>query len=908
MDCFTMDEQTIFNDALEKRDRRERAAYLAEACGRDEVLRQKVEVLLALHEQAGDFLEHSPIQQAALDSTADYDKAPSGSGVPTDLSLSFLRPSEKANCLGMLGPYEITGIIGRGAMGVVLKARDTKLNRTVAVKVLAPELADNPRARKRFPREAQSAAAVVHPHVVTIHAVGEEKNLPYLVMECVDGVSLHDKIHTEGPLELKEILRIGSEIADGLAAAHRQGLIHRDIKPANILLENGVQRVKLTDFGLARAEDDLSLTLPHEVPGTPMFMSPEQANCEHIDHRTDLFSLGSVLYTMCTGRQPFPADSAFAVMRRVCDSTPRPIRELNPDIPEWLIEIIDRLMHKNADDRFQTAQEVSDLLRQNLDELLYRVRSQCNRPAPLVPGVPSHPRPIRKSGSTIPEIPFSTSCADRLSIASSGAKSMPASLDQFLRELRLLHRGSVRELVSRLTTEKGPPDVARVAHELVRNKVLTPYQAAALYQGKGKGLLVGPYEVLDRIGTGGMGMVFKAVHREYRAVVALKVLPPSFSRKNWTVVNRFRREAESLARIHHPNIVRCFEHVKEVDGVYYLVMEYVNGRDLKFLVEKQGVFPVEQALDCLLQTAKGLQSAHSLEIIHRDIKPANLMLDRTDTIRILDFGLARVTLSDPWLPDEGDSTASRAIMGTIPYMSPEQATNSKKADARSDIYSLGCTLHFLLTGRPPYSGGTWSEMYLAHRQAPIPSLRADRRSVPDYLDALFIRMLAKDPADRPPTMASVIASIELALDKSRARPNSSQTIPIILPDDPTPSEFEPTFSLDDLKIECPAKSRRKRFYYTGPRLRPPVDWDYTLLAKYLLLTGALIVMLIVLIELLLFNARGAEPVTAATEDQPFACVRFPSRRSLIPRPAAGATGTLSCGISPSAGAVNGQNI
>jgi serine/threonine protein kinase len=901
MDRLAMDEETIFNDALEKRDPGERAAYLAEACGGDEALRRRVEALLALHDEAGDFLENSPIHRAAAAAVAED---PPRSVAPAELLLSFLCPGGDANRLGMLGPYEITGIIGRGAMGVVLKAHDTKLKRTVALKVLAPDLAANPAARKRFPREAQAAAAVVHPHVITIHDVDEEKDLPYLVMECVDGVSLQSKINSEGPLELKEILRIGSQIADGLAAAHRQGLIHRDIKPANILLEEGVQRVKITDFGLARAVDDLSITRTGEVAGTPQYMSPEQAKGEHIDHRTDLFSLGGVLYAMCTGRPPFLADSTIAVMRRVCDDAPRPIRELNPDIPEWLIQIIDGLLRKDPDERYRTAQEVSDLLRHHFDELQYRGRSPSNGTELHVPGAPGYPGAMRQPGRATPEIPLSTSREVGSTNAPSGAKPAPATLDQFLSELRLVHRGSFSELVGRLSTEEGPPDVARVADELVRIQVLTPYQAAALHRGDGKGLLVGPYVVLDRIGPGGAGMAFKAVHREHRAVVALKVLPPSFDRGNRAVVERFRREAESLARIHHPNIARCFGHVKGADGVSYLVTEYVEGRDLEFLVEKMGVFPVGQAIECLLQAARGLQSAHSLQIIHRDVKPANVMLDRTNTARILDFGLARIILPDPWGHDKDDIAATQAIMGTIPYMSPEQANDPMRADARSDIYSLGCTLHFLLTGRPPYAGRTWSEMYLAHRQAPIPSLKAACPSAPDYLDDLFVRMLAKDPADRPRTMASVIASIELALAELRAKPPSLQTIPVRCPDEP---DLEPTVNLDDPEIEHPAKLRPKEIYYTGRRLRPPDGpWDFTPLAKYLLLAGALVVALIILVELLLLNARGAEPVTPASEDLAFVGARFPPRRSLIPRPAARSIGTLSGWISTSAGAGNGR--
>jgi serine/threonine protein kinase len=410
-----------------------------------------------------------------------------------------------------------------------------------------------------------------------------------------------------------------------------------------------------------------------------------------------------------------------------------------------------------------------------------------------------------------------------------------------------VHRDHFQEIIGRLSTESGPPDVARIAHELVRSSILTAYQAAAIYQGKGNGLLIGPYLVLDKLGAGGMGMVFKAIHRDHGWVAALKLLPPSYSRRSRAIVERFRREAEALAKIQHPNIVCNIEGIKEVDGVYFLVMEYVEGRDLKFLVEKVGVLPVSQAIDCLIQTANGLQSAHSLGIIHRNIKPANLMLDGRGTIRILDFGLARVTLPDSWIDVENDETSTGLIMGTIPYMSPEQADDSERADARSDIYSLGCTLYFLLAGRPPYTGRTWSEVFLAHRQSPIPSLKAARPSVPGHLEELFTRMLAKEPTNRPPTMASVIASIELAMAEARARPASSHSIPVRLPDEP---DADPMFSLDDLEVELPAGIGPDSDYYVGKRIRPPDGpWDFRPMVGYLLLTLVTIAAFIAILEL-----------------------------------------------------------
>jgi eukaryotic-like serine/threonine-protein kinase len=278
------------------------------------------------------------------------------------LPLDFLDHADDPAHLGRLGPFAITAVLGRGGMGIVFQGIDTGLNRPVAIKVLAPYFASSGAARKRFAREAQAAAAVVHEHVVAIHGVDTWKGLPYLVMSFVNGRSLQERLDAEGPLGVREILRIAMQTASGLAAAHAQGLVHRDVKPANILLENGVERVKLTDFGLARAVDDASLTQSGVIAGTPQYMAPEQAAGEAVDHRADLFSLGSVLYAMCTGHPPFRADSAMAVLRRVCDERPRPVRSLNPDVPIWLAGVIDKLLAKKQADRFQSAKEVAELL------------------------------------------------------------------------------------------------------------------------------------------------------------------------------------------------------------------------------------------------------------------------------------------------------------------------------------------------------------------------------------------------------------------------------------------------------------------------------------------------------------------------------------------------------------------
>jgi uncharacterized protein (TIGR03067 family) len=307
-----------------------------------------------------------------------------GGEVEAEVRLDFLSPADKPGLLGRLGPYDITQVIGRGGMGIVLKAIDPGLERVVAIKVLAPTLATNAVARRRFKREAQAAAAISHDHVVTIHAVDEANGLPYLVMQYIDGMSLQDRIDRVGALELKEILRIGAQAASGLAAAHAQGLIHRDIKPANILLENGVQRVKITDFGLARAIDDASVTQSGFVAGTPQYMAPEQARGEPVDHRADLFSLGSVLYAMCTGRPPFNGTTTLSVLRRVSDDLPRPVAEINPAIPDWLVAVVARLHAKEPADRYQSAGEVAG----ELERYLARVQQAGWTPPPVPAPVP----------------------------------------------------------------------------------------------------------------------------------------------------------------------------------------------------------------------------------------------------------------------------------------------------------------------------------------------------------------------------------------------------------------------------------------------------------------------------------------------------------------------------------------
>lgn len=287
------------------------------------------------------------------------------------VSLDFLAPPSHPEMLGRIGRYEVERMIGSGGMGIVLKGFDTELHRVVAIKVLKPHLAHNGAARHRFAREAQSAAAVVHEHVIPIHDVQSDGEMPFLVMQYVPGQSLQARVDERGPLDPKEVLRIARQAAAGLAAAHAQGLVHRDVKPANILLEESVERVLISDFGLARTVDDATLTRTGIVAGTPHYMSPEQASGQPVDHRSDLFSLGSVLYFMCTGRPPFRAEHAMAILNRICHDTHRPVDEINPEIPAELAEAIDQLLAKSPADRFRNARDVE----QRFEGILSRLQN-----------------------------------------------------------------------------------------------------------------------------------------------------------------------------------------------------------------------------------------------------------------------------------------------------------------------------------------------------------------------------------------------------------------------------------------------------------------------------------------------------------------------------------------------------
>ena len=296
--------------------------------------------------------------------------------------------------LGRLGRYDVEGVIGSGGMGVVLRGFDRELHRPVAIKMILPRLSKNGTAKQRFGREARAAATVLHPNVIGIHDIGETEGVPWLVMPLIAGPTLRTLVEHNGALPERDIVRIGVQIASGLAAAHSQGLVHRDVKPENILVDNQINRVVITDFGLARRETDEAMTQTGFLAGSVNYMSPEQSRGGDLDSRSDLFSLGGLLFFLATGEAPFRSSSPMGVIHSISNDSHIKVQSLNSEISTTLANVVDRLLEKKPESRFQSATELESFL----NDYLVHLHQPLQADVPKLPEL-RHPEPNRETSN-----------------------------------------------------------------------------------------------------------------------------------------------------------------------------------------------------------------------------------------------------------------------------------------------------------------------------------------------------------------------------------------------------------------------------------------------------------------------------------------------------------------------------
>jgi serine/threonine protein kinase len=355
------------------------------------------------------------------------------------------------------------------------------------------------------------------------------------------------------------------------------------------------------------------------------------------------------------------------------------------------------------------------------------------------------------------------------------------STDQFLdvlRKSKLLDEKQLQGFLESSSTTL-PAASRELAQQMIRHGLLTHFQAMQLMLGKWKGFLLagGKYRLLEKLGAGGMGQVVLCEHVRMKRLVALKVLPTDRLKDDQSALERFDREARASAALDHPNIVRA--HDMDTDGkLHFLVMEFVDGSSLQDIVKKHGPFEIHRACNYIAQAAEGLQHAHEAGWVHRDIKPGNLLVDRAGTVKILDMGLARL------FTDDSDNLTRKyeknAVLGTADYLAPEQATNSSDVDIRADIYSLGATFYFLLTGRGPFDQGTVTQKLIWHQTKPPDSIRSLRPDVPKELEAVINKMMAKKPVHRYQEPAAIVEALR-PWTQHRIEPPAEEEMPRLCP-------------------------------------------------------------------------------------------------------------------------------
>jgi serine/threonine protein kinase len=626
---------------------------------------------------------------------------------------AFLAPAQAPDELGRMGCYRVLKVLGAGGMGVVFLAEDLVLNRPVAIKAMLPAVASKPINRQRFLREAQAMAKVKNEHVITIYQVGVDRGVPYLAMEFLEGEPLDHRLCRENRLPFMDAVRIGRQTAEGLASAHERGLIHRDIKPGNLWLVKPRGRVVILDFGLARAADeDNSLTRTGIILGTPSYMSPEQARSQPLDPRSDLFSLGVVLYRMVAGRLPFTGPDAFAVLAALALEEPRAVWEVNPDVPWPLAKLIMQLMAKNPDERPTTAHEVAHALAAVEDELR-------NPPELFTPA-----RPVA-AARTAPAAPSSLDLAQVDLAADDDAVEVD--------DLEILPDDAALGIPAPLLSPKR-------LHELT-------------------GHCLGAYEIGPVVGQGHHGVVFRARDARTSQVVALKVLFPDFP-DNDAETQQFTRAMSTALALSHPNLVALYAAGKT--GPYcWMAQQYVEGKSLAQIIQELDHAPRiswQLGLRVTYHIARALEFTRPHKLIHGNITPKNILIRASDQAAFLNDLRLLKALKDSKLQE---SVLDQKLIAERTFLAPELADGGKSyVDFLCDLYSLGAIVYHVVTGQPIFESKTLEEALAAIRTRTPVRPRKHQKAIPRDFEVVIMRLLAKHQEDRYQSPAEVLADLD----------------------------------------------------------------------------------------------------------------------------------------------------
>jgi len=627
---------------------------------------------------------------------------------------SFLAPPQKPDELGRLGSYRILKVLGAGGMGVVFHAEDLILKRPVAIKAMLPGVAAKSINRQRFLREAQAMAAVKNEHVITIYQVGVDRGVPYLAMEFLEGEPLDLRLIRETRLPSADVVRIGRETAEGLAAAHQSGLglIHRDIKPGNLWLVKPRGRVVILDFGLARvAEEDESLTRTGIILGTPAYMSPEQARSKPLDPRSDLFSLGVVLYRMVTGHLPFNGPDAFAVLAALTLEDPKPVWELNPDVPYPLAKLIAQLMSKDPDERPGSAAELA--------QALVAVEGEMRN---LTDFLATAPPPIKKAQPT-------------------------GFMDLDLRRTDL---DTVEDAVEVTDLEILPDDP-------IQEKEVPLLSFERMNELTGHTL--GDYQIGPVIGHGHHGVVFRARNAKTGQKTALKVLSADFP-QNEAEFQQFTKTMATALALQHPNLVPLYAAGKS--GPYcWMAQEFIDGKSLaQILQELENSHKISWHLGLRVAAhiTHALDFTRQHRLIHGNVTPKNILVRGSDQAVLLNDLRLLKALKGSRLQY---SVMEEKLNDERTYLAPEQVDGAKSyIDFLCDIYSLGAIVYNLITGEPIFRSDSLKEAFAAIRDDTPVRPRKIQRSIPREFEFVVLRMLAKHQEDRYQSPTEVLHDLQ----------------------------------------------------------------------------------------------------------------------------------------------------